>query len=407
MIRAKRPMIALAGIITALSMLGAAPASALAAESEGGEPVEMYRLYNPNSGEHFYTAQVAERNHLVVDGWTFEGVGWQAPSAGKAVYRLYNPNTGDHHYTANAEESHDLVVNGWTFEGIGWQAGGDTDVYREYNPNAATGAHNFTTSAAEGEALVGVGWTDEGVAWQASGAGRSLTQEEDDLVQALHDLTGAIDRGREAYERALLVEPVGDDLRLALSTAMEEGEAAIASPSASEVQAAIDAIDGAIDPIEQIFETDPVEKMIDWAISIADDDSHGYSQDTRYGNPNYDCSSLVYFAATHAGWDLGRNDPGDNFWTGNEPARLQAAGWTRAGGVELTAENGLKRGDILMVHNAQRQHTEIYIGNGQTVGARGGNKDHKDGDSLGIEISVTDLTGWYTDVYRWERPKSA
>lgn len=34
---------------------------------------------------------------------------------------------------------------------------------------------------------------------------------------------------------------------------------------------------------------------------IATDDSHGYSQDSRWGNPDYDCSSLVIQAWEQAG----------------------------------------------------------------------------------------------------------
>ena len=32
---------------------------------------------------------------------------------------------------------------------------------------------------------------------------------------------------------------------------------------------------------------------VEWAKNIAADDSHGYSQPRRNGNPDYDCSSLV------------------------------------------------------------------------------------------------------------------
>ena len=46
------------------------------------EPVNMYRLYNPNSGEHFYTASEYERDHLVSVGWTYERIGWVAPKGG-------------------------------------------------------------------------------------------------------------------------------------------------------------------------------------------------------------------------------------------------------------------------------------------------------------------------------------
>ena len=44
---------------------------------------------------------------------------------------------------------------------------------------------------------------------------------------------------------------------------------------------------------------------VSWAKNIADDDSHGYSQTHRNGNPDYDCSSFVYYALKHAGLDVG------------------------------------------------------------------------------------------------------
>lgn len=37
---------------------------------------DMHRLYNPNSGEHFYTASEVERDHLIGVGWSYEGIGW-------------------------------------------------------------------------------------------------------------------------------------------------------------------------------------------------------------------------------------------------------------------------------------------------------------------------------------------
>lgn len=38
------------------------------------ETLKMYRLYNPNSGEHFYTGYTSEKNHLVEVGWKDEGI---------------------------------------------------------------------------------------------------------------------------------------------------------------------------------------------------------------------------------------------------------------------------------------------------------------------------------------------
>ena len=130
--------------------------------------VKMQRLYNPNSGEHFYTASMGERDHLVSVGWKYEGVGWTAPSSGDPVYRLYNSNAGDHHYTKSVAERNMLVSVGWNYEGIGWyseDAERGVPLYRQYNPNAKAGAHNYTTSKVENDYLVSLGWRAEGIAW--------------------------------------------------------------------------------------------------------------------------------------------------------------------------------------------------------------------------------------------------
>ena len=141
----------------------------------------MNRLYNPNSGEHFYTADINEKEALVKLGWNDEGYGWVAPreDEGKAeVYRLYNPNAGDHHYTMDKKEVKTLVAYGWKDEGTGWKSAGEVNakpvknqsvaVYRQYNPFAnGAGSHNYTTDKAENDYLVSLGWTPEGTAWLA------------------------------------------------------------------------------------------------------------------------------------------------------------------------------------------------------------------------------------------------
>lgn len=138
---------------------------------------KMWRLYNPNTGEHFYTASDDEKNNVWCAGWNVEGYGWVSPSySNTPVYRVYNPNAGDHHYTTSVEEKNKLVAVGWKDEGVGWYAcDGNTGipVYREYNPYASTGAHNFTPSKEEHEYLVSIGWRDEGIAFYAAGYGGS------------------------------------------------------------------------------------------------------------------------------------------------------------------------------------------------------------------------------------------
>lgn len=158
----------------------------------------MNRLYNPNSGEHFYTKDANEKNVLVGLGWQDEGIGWVAPNKDQKieynpaakispVYRLYNPNAGDHHYTKDSRERDALVSAGWKSEGIGWYTpdtnfvydSADTgnkfkmtvtrlDLFREYNPNAkAAGSHNYTLNEAENDFLCSIGWIPEGIAWSS------------------------------------------------------------------------------------------------------------------------------------------------------------------------------------------------------------------------------------------------
>ncbi|MCR5592139.1 MAG: hypothetical protein K6F79_00135 [Saccharofermentans sp.] len=130
--------------------------------------VDMYRLYNPNSGEHFFTASAGERDSLVAAGWSNEGIGWKAPvRSNTPVYRLYNQNGGEHHYTTSASERDFLVSNGWSDEGIGWYSDDNhgVPVYRQYNPNSFSNNHNYSTSASENDWLVSIGWQSEGIAW--------------------------------------------------------------------------------------------------------------------------------------------------------------------------------------------------------------------------------------------------
>ncbi len=136
--------------------------------------VNMFRLYNPNSGEHFYTSNLGERNHLASLGWNYEGIGWLAPqSSNTPVYRLYNPNGGEHHYTTSIAERNNLISLGWNDEGIGWYSDDARTVplYRQYNPNAFANNHNYTTSQSENNWLVSIGWRAEGIGWYGTGRG--------------------------------------------------------------------------------------------------------------------------------------------------------------------------------------------------------------------------------------------
>ena len=128
----------------------------------------MYRLYNPNTGEHIYTSDLGEKDYLSAIGWNFEGIGWNAPvNSDTPVYRLFNPFTSEHYYTTNEEEMFYLSVIGWNYEGIGWySADNGMPIYRVFNPyNDGPGAHHYTGDSGEVFALVGQGWNDEGIGW--------------------------------------------------------------------------------------------------------------------------------------------------------------------------------------------------------------------------------------------------
>lgn len=169
------------------------------------EAATLYRAYNPNTGEHLYTANGNEIPFVVSKGWRNEGTAWEAPSQGVPVYRMFNPNRGgDHHFTMNTNEVNMLKSKGWRYEGVSWQSGGSTPVYRLYNPNARSGAHHFTRHAYERDNLKSKGWRYEGVAWYATeggtpapvdekvlgvpfiGQGNTMLCEGASLLQAMH-----------------------------------------------------------------------------------------------------------------------------------------------------------------------------------------------------------------------------
>ncbi len=129
---------------------------------------EMFRLYNPNTGDHLFTTNKTEKTSLVKAGWKDEGVAWKVDDDRTPVYRLYNSfNNGDHMYTASLDECNSLIKLGWDYEGIVDYAAKNKDdgvpVYRLYNDKG--GNHMFTTNETEKKSLLNNGWKDEGVAW--------------------------------------------------------------------------------------------------------------------------------------------------------------------------------------------------------------------------------------------------
>ncbi len=128
----------------------------------------VYRLYNQNSGEHFYTMSDTEASQLRDIGWRYEGVAWYSPKSGIPIHRLYNSNGSEHFFTADVNEKNNLVNAGWKYEGVVFYTDDSCtiNVYRLYNPNAISNNHFFTASITERDDLIAAGWKYEGVAWK-------------------------------------------------------------------------------------------------------------------------------------------------------------------------------------------------------------------------------------------------
>ncbi len=129
--------------------------------------VPMHRMYDPNSGEHFYSGSELERDFLVEAGWHYEGVGFNFPVEGDPVHRLYDPVHGEHLYTMDEAEMNELLDQGWQYEGVAFNSAGTNEVpqYRLHNPNAKRGGYHFTGSELEQDILVNAGWIPQGIGW--------------------------------------------------------------------------------------------------------------------------------------------------------------------------------------------------------------------------------------------------
>lgn len=141
-----------------------------------------------------------------------------------------------------------------------------------------------------------------------------------------------------------------------------------------------------------------ISTAMSWAIDIAEDNSHGYSQANRWG-PDYDCSSFAIEAYQQAGLKL--KEHGANY-TGDMYAAFRSCGFedvTRS--VDLNTGAGLKYGDVLHSHNAGKQHAALYAGNGLLVHARSSEGNSTPGDQSGNEIRVQPYYGPWDHVLRY------
>lgn len=131
------------------------------------------------------------------------------------------------------------------------------------------------------------------------------------------------------------------------------------------------------------------EAAVKWAVNTANDQSHGYSQQSRWGNPDYDCSSFAISAYKAAGVPI---DTSKVYHTGTMSGLKNYGFKDVTNKVNLNTGNGLQPGDILYWHkgnaNGTEGHTAIYIGNGQIAHARGQSYGSPAPGDQGTEIAV-------------------
>lgn len=125
--------------------------------------------------------------------------------------------------------------------------------------------------------------------------------------------------------------------------------------------------------------------------NIAANNTHGYSQANRWGNPDYDCSSLVITAYEQAGVPVKSSGAS---YTGNMISIFKSCGF-----VDVTSQvtfsncSGLLPGDVLW----RSGHTAMYVGSGTIVHARGASLGSTSAGDQGSEISESSCgTNWST-----------
>lgn len=130
-----------------------------------------------------------------------------------------------------------------------------------------------------------------------------------------------------------------------------------------------------------------VDIYTDYMIAIANDNSHGYSQINRGGNPDFDCSSLVGHALAKAGFNVNVNSTTLNLYE-----QLKQCGFT-------SCSRPFQKGDI---HLAVGHHVCVSTDSEHIVHAsideRGTTKGRKAGDQTGKEICIRK---YYTPSYGW------
>lgn len=144
--------------------------------AQAGE-MTLYRFSRPDTGTHFYSTSVAERDAVIGDAaYRYEGqVAYvlkpsTTAASTRALHRFYQPASGTHFYTSTPSE-YDRVLGfpQYSLDGVAGKVStsagaGRVPMYRFFRPGSGT--HFYTASAAEAEQVEQMpGFVFEGTAF--------------------------------------------------------------------------------------------------------------------------------------------------------------------------------------------------------------------------------------------------
>ena len=124
-----------------------------------------------------------------------------------------------------------------------------------------------------------------------------------------------------------------------------------------------------------------IESACNWAVKIAEDNTHGYSQARRWSGIDFDCSSFVISAFEQAGLKLRENGANTTY---DMIKGFRACGFED---IHNFTQSDLVRGDVLL--NVDH-HTCLYIGDGKVANCSSDRGHPEAGDQDGTEIRVQD-----------------
>ncbi|MFO0599116.1 MAG: peptidoglycan-binding protein [Myxococcaceae bacterium] len=143
-----------------------------------------------------------------------------------------------------------------------------------------------------------------------------------------------------------------------------------------------------------------VEQAIAWALKIAADPRHGYSQARRASGRDYDCSSFVASAFKSAGFHIAGLPATANMRNAYRAAGFQVIPFSQVG------KGGLRRGDILLrpsnLHGGHGHTALVTSSQSKSIVHAFGDHDGRPGESRGQEISTASYyNGNWDFVIRW------